>query len=45
MARASDYIIATILTLVLAWLLVVPIVEHVARSMDDSANMIAGATK
>jgi F0F1-type ATP synthase membrane subunit b/b' len=44
MYRTADYFITTIVALVLAWLVVVPIVSHVAQSMDNSANMIAKAT-
>lgn len=39
-----EYAVTTVLVLALAYLIVTPLVNRVAQSMDDSANMIAEAS-
>jgi hypothetical protein len=43
MRNVVDYLIVAALGLVLAFMVVVPAVESVAQSLDNSANMIANA--
>jgi H+/gluconate symporter-like permease len=44
MTRAAlEYVLTAALALTLAYIIVSPMVNRVAQSMDDSANMIAEA--
>lgn len=38
--RTADYIVTTAVALVLAYLIAVPIGQHVSQSLTDSANLI-----
>jgi H+/gluconate symporter-like permease len=43
--RALEYLITTAMVLAFAYIIVTPIVNHVAQTMDDSANQIAEASR
>ena len=42
--RTFEYILVTLLVLGITYIAIHPLVERVAQSMDDSANMIAEAS-
>ena len=44
MSRVLEYALTAAIGLLVAYLFVIPVVERVAQSMDNSANMIAEAT-
>ncbi len=44
MSRTLDYILTAIVGLTIACFVIIPMTNHVAKSLNDSANMIAEAT-